>query len=88
MNTQAGMDDYEGVTKQYYERREIEVATSQEKLRAWVYLLPTSDDSLRVLEPVPEYTQEIHDQRYKPIQHIQVKQQRYLGTLDSYLVQT
>ena len=83
-----GMDDYEGVTKAYYERRQIDVvdATTQTTRQAWVYLLPQSSDELRCLPHIPEYTLEIHDQKYMPIRHIQVKQQRYLGLLDSYSI--
>ena len=86
-----GMDDYEGVSKGYYERRQIEVLLdpvspdpSPETLTAWVYLLPRSDAQLHALPHIPEYTREIHDVHYLPIRHIQVKQQRYLGLLDDY----
>ena len=77
-----GMDDYEGVTKQYYERREIKVTTpSGEHHLVWVYLLPTSDEYLRSLTPIAEYTLDLHDRLYSPIRHIQIKQQKYLGTI-------
>eukprot|EP00128_Syssomonas_multiformis_P015757 Colp12_sorted_trinity150504_noHs@22949 len=86
----AGLDDYEGVSKKYYDRWEIRVILQeqQKEQNAWVYILPSSTRELRDLPSIPEYTIEIHDERYRPIQHIQIKQQRYLGTLDSYNVQT
>lgn len=85
----SGMDDYEGVSKNYYERRSIDVVdvSSGQSVQAWVYLLPRSDDKLRQLPSIPEYTKEIHDERYLPIRHIQIKQQRYLGTLEEYSIQ-
>jgi hypothetical protein len=86
----AGMDDYEGVSKSYYERRQIAVTNNADgtTLSAWVYLLSVSDDHLRQLPYIPEYTKAIHDQFYMPIKHIQIKQQRYLGLLESYTVKT
>lgn len=86
----AGMDDYEGVSKNYYERREIQVTADMDAqvYSAFVYILPSSTKELQELEPIEEYSQEIHDRYYKPIQHIQVKQMRYLGMLDTYVLQT
>jgi hypothetical protein len=42
-----------------------------------VYVLNPSTDALRAKERLSEYNLEMHEQLYKPIQHIQVKQTAY-----------
>jgi gamma-glutamylaminecyclotransferase len=77
----AGMDDYEGCTKGYYDRRQIPVMlkNSKKEYLASAYFKTESSEDLRSREFHSEYTLEYHLANYRPIRHIQVKQQKYLG---------
>lgn len=76
-----GLDDYEGLQKGYYERITIPVTTSlqaeQGVVEANVYVLTKSSEDLRGKSYLEEYTLTIHEEQYKPIKHIQVKQCHY-----------
>lgn len=76
-----GLDEYEGLSKGYYCRREIEVMSPSknfnvvEKQLANVYMVQTSFKDLRDKPCVNEYTQ--NNSNYLAIQHILVKQVAY-----------
>jgi gamma-glutamylcyclotransferase (GGCT)/AIG2-like uncharacterized protein YtfP len=86
-----GLDEYEGISKGYYSRRTIDVIISNTKgskraanssssvIRADVYVMNTSPQSLRDKDFIPEYTLDIHRRHYHAIKHIKVKQDGYLG---------
>lgn len=86
------LDEYEGVHKGYYERRLIQVTTTKDgqptgNMSAYIYVLRESEkdqdefdrQKLRVAPRVPEYTKAMHQQLYRPIRHILVKQNKYLA---------
>ena len=83
-----GMDDYEGCSKGYYTRvqrkcRSMEVNGdhASELLVVWMYMKSVtskSDLELCSLPRIAEYTKTVHDEQYRPIKHILVKQQGYL----------
>eukprot|EP00121_Abeoforma_whisleri_P001438 Awhi_evm2s1279 len=74
-----GMDDYEGVTKNYYERSLVEVLIDDSVVfDAFMYVKIESFQDLRNREFVTAYSKERHESEYLPIQHILVKQQGYL----------
>jgi hypothetical protein len=87
-----GLDEYEGLSKGYYERRCIPVLLQRDNHSsggaAWrrvdcdVYMLKASSKALAELarkQPLSEYSLSVHRTMYKPIRHIQVKQQLHLG---------
>jgi len=89
-----GLDEYEGITKGYYCRSDIEVrpcnnAHTQHTnthdntgiLKADAYFKITSSPRLRSKKYYDEYTLEYHRQHYRAIQHIRVKQKMYLGEI-------
>ena len=80
----AGMDDYEGVNKNYYDRRQIPVTCefNDRVYYANAYFKIQSNAELRERPYLSEYTYEYHKKYYQPIRHIQVKQQAYLGVRD------
>jgi gamma-glutamylcyclotransferase (GGCT)/AIG2-like uncharacterized protein YtfP len=87
-----GLDEYEGISKEYYSRILIPVdilpdessssslGQNKEGIKANVYTLNHSDEELRNREFLSEYTMELHQRCYKPIKHIQVKQFNYFKT--------
>jgi len=94
-----GMDDYEGVTKGYYGRVPIEcrVTSSAQPphrhvphvVQAHMYGLVSAchlwtEEELPMLNCVPEYTLDMHEAHYRPIEHISVKQQLYLSHARRY----
>jgi gamma-glutamylcyclotransferase (GGCT)/AIG2-like uncharacterized protein YtfP len=79
-----GLDQYEGTGKLYYERPEIDVVVGAATMSAAVYAMSASPRALRDLPTISEYTAEIHDSRYRPIEHIQLKQRLYLAGKDQY----
>ncbi|KAL6045761.1 Gamma-glutamylcyclotransferase family protein [Balamuthia mandrillaris] len=92
-DTLQSLDDYEGVHKGYYTRREVRVRCCQAdsaenekekeeteiEMKAQAYFKAAFDDVLREAKFLQEYTLELHRQHYKPIRHILVKQLKYLG---------
>jgi gamma-glutamylcyclotransferase (GGCT)/AIG2-like uncharacterized protein YtfP len=82
-----GLDDYEGLTKGYYNRVSIDIQllndnssssiSGEDVVKADVYVLNVSTEDLKNREFIECYTVEIHNALYKPIQHIQVKQFNY-----------
>ncbi len=87
--TLQNLDEYEGISKGYYERRTIRVRVfkgkptaldrTETEMNADVYVLNRSADKLRNSAVMSEYSLEFHRQHYKPIQHILVKQDLYLS---------
>mmetsp|Transcript_14327 Transcript_14327/g.45058 ORF Transcript_14327/g.45058 Transcript_14327/m.45058 type:complete len:109 (-) Transcript_14327:44-370(-) len=43
-----------------------------------------SEEELQSLDCIPEYTQEMHDALYRPVEHIGLKQQLYLSSCPRY----
>eukprot|EP01051_Picozoa_sp_SAG22_P007046 SAG22_NODE_483_length_9925_cov_3.568186_1_plen_664_part_00 len=97
--TLAALDDYEGVgLKGYYDRVPVEVEVSAaaagrwwlgrcarpSHTTAWVYVLREPELELVQLPRIAEYTLELHDDVYKPVAHIKVKQQLYLAASCRY----
>lgn len=88
----AGLDDYEGLTKAYYGRQEVQcrrLDKPSKVVAAQVYGVVQTDrlwsqEELSNLERMSEYTQSTHDQLYRPIEHILVKQQLYLADARRY----
>ena len=79
-----GLDEYEGVSKGYYERRAIHVVegpSGARRVEAECYFKLEASEALRAAEMHPEYTLEMHREHYRPIRHIMVKQQHYLGDM-------
>jgi len=80
------LDEYEGVTKAYYERKPIHVTNSniENNLVEAYFLLHEQakqvipEETLQNGPFFSEYTLSYHRKHYKPIQHIQVKQDIYL----------
>lgn len=77
-----GLDEYEGVHKEYYRRETIRVRSIEGKCEenAFIYLLNEERTDLKGLEPIAEYTKLIHDTQYHPLRHIQLKQIHYYKT--------
>ena len=79
------LDAYEGVGKKYYVRVPLEVellggeGEEGRVLECQVYGLEEFGEGLRGLCGLEEYTEEVHRERYRAVQHIQVKQLKYLG---------
>eukprot|EP00040_Diaphanoeca_grandis_P029472 m.172694 g.172694 ORF g.172694 m.172694 type:complete len:684 (-) comp31698_c5_seq2:53-2104(-) len=87
-----GLDQYEGLVKQYYTRPtvQVELTPSVSPLaqgtlcHASVYGMVSSPPALRQLTPRPEYTLDFHQKHYRAIEHIQLKQQLYLQGHNQY----
>jgi gamma-glutamylaminecyclotransferase len=78
--TLQGLDEYEGVSKGHYERRKVEVSSARDgTFKAECYFKRESSEALRGGELHGEYTRAMHQALYRPIRHIMVKQQLYLG---------
>lgn len=81
------IDEYEGIDKCHYIRKEIPVVVSGTSAvrMAFCYFYATKpgasgiDASLYQAERISEYTAEEQFKQYKPIHHIQAKQLQYLG---------
>jgi len=85
-----GLDEYEGLSKGYYDRREINVTLltaipdnplnleSGKVVSADVYVKKESSPELRSKQFLSEYTLDFHMEYYRPIEHILVKQEMYL----------
>jgi gamma-glutamylcyclotransferase (GGCT)/AIG2-like uncharacterized protein YtfP len=78
------LDDYEGVSKGYYDRIQINVqlVSSLDSypsgiVLANIYVLNNAPQHLRDREGLEEYTLQDHKQLYHPIEHIQIKQRNY-----------
>lgn len=75
------LDEYEGISKQYYTRELITVKLGEEQVaerEVFVYTLNMKDDEVLLQhEHIPEYTYEIHKLQYHAVDHIQVKQLNY-----------
>jgi len=81
-DTLEGLDEYEGVRKGHYERRPIEVLSEEgNTVVADVYFKVSSSEELRTYEQHSEYTLQMHHELYRPIRHIEVKQQLYIGDI-------
>jgi gamma-glutamylcyclotransferase (GGCT)/AIG2-like uncharacterized protein YtfP len=100
------LDDYEGLSKSYYERTVIEVSPISSKILneseggkgkvyddsgavtsaantvvlAQVYHLPVLPSGLEKGPFLEKYSLSMHRELYNPIQHIQVKQLKYIKT--------
>jgi gamma-glutamylcyclotransferase (GGCT)/AIG2-like uncharacterized protein YtfP len=80
--TLRALDEYEGVAKQYYKRHTIGVRSSRNATRtAQCYFKcdSTSTPALRRGAFDARYSLARHRSLYKPIAHIQAKQQLYLN---------
>eukprot|EP01126_Amoeba_proteus_P051456 TRINITY_DN6143_c0_g1_i7.p2 TRINITY_DN6143_c0_g1~~TRINITY_DN6143_c0_g1_i7.p2 ORF type:complete len:231 (+),score=52.85 TRINITY_DN6143_c0_g1_i7:1524-2216(+) len=92
--TLQAMDEYEGLRKGYYSRKQIHASTfldtgssphhgpsssSSSSIPVFIYVKSSFDSSLLDLDFISEYTLEHQKNLYQPIRHIQVKQRRYLG---------
>jgi len=78
-STLKNLDEYEGVSKLYYDRKEIRVFVPAlcRSTRAFVYFKRESSDALKNSPFLKEYSLEFHQENYKAITHILVKQQIY-----------
>ncbi len=78
-----GLDEYEGLSKGYYNRQLISVEAVRNKatvfIDAFVYTLNNPSSQLKEKEPTHEYSLNMHRSLYSPIAHIQVKQIAYFG---------
>jgi hypothetical protein len=54
------------------------IPANKSLVMAFVYILKQSPEDLIAKEYISEYTIEIHERDYQPIQHIQVKQMNYV----------
>jgi len=92
-----GLDEYEGVTKGYYDRRTIQVSlltpgsscpssssAPHDFVLADAYFKTCSPDSLKSEKFLDEYSLEFHQKHYRAIRHIQVKQEMYLKQKDAH----
>lgn len=75
-----GLDEYEGLGKDYYSRVTIQVAPNDKSplISAEVYVLNHVPEELWGKPRIDEYSMDIHKSQYNPIQHIQVKQLNYI----------
>jgi gamma-glutamylcyclotransferase (GGCT)/AIG2-like uncharacterized protein YtfP len=81
------LDDYEGVSKQYYQRQRISVQledATNSLLTAEVYCLHSLPPDLANGPFLEEYSLSLHREFYRPVAHIQVKQLGYLGTISTW----
>lgn len=91
------LDDYEGISKGYYERCKVRVRRrvsesgeygEEEEEEANVYILRVLvngvDGDLLTKPCIDEYTLSMHKQLYSPVNHIQIKQVNYFKTPSSW----
>lgn len=84
--TLMNLDEYEGIKKGHYMRRPIKTilgrgAKTGPTLTAFCYFsAKTTHHQILTVDLLPEYTMQHHQEIYKPIRHILVKQQMYLQT--------
>mmetsp|Transcript_16301 Transcript_16301/g.24567 ORF Transcript_16301/g.24567 Transcript_16301/m.24567 type:complete len:588 (-) Transcript_16301:62-1825(-) len=80
------LDDYEGISKDYYSRKSIFVCTEgkEEPVEAQVYCINFIPSELSSEPFIEEYTLDMHKELYNPIQHIQVKQLSYIQAPSSW----
>lgn len=81
------LDDYEGISKQYYQRKKIAVQLHDARntlMIADVYCVSFLPDHLTNGPFLEEYTLTYHRECYRPIAHIQVKQLNYIQTISSW----
>lgn len=77
--TLQNLDEYEGVGKGYYSRKEIPVIDSDGTTgAAHIYVLKVSTEELRGKERLREYSEEAHDDNYNAMRHILIKQELYM----------
>eukprot|EP01087_Luapelamoeba_hula_P011320 TRINITY_DN3064_c0_g1_i1.p1 TRINITY_DN3064_c0_g1~~TRINITY_DN3064_c0_g1_i1.p1 ORF type:complete len:541 (+),score=79.64 TRINITY_DN3064_c0_g1_i1:40-1662(+) len=81
--TLLGLDEYEGINKGYYSRREIEVhlgisAEEPSTASVGVYFKTDSNQMLRAGPFLEEYTLAWHKDNYRAIRHIWIKQELYM----------
>lgn len=81
-DTLEGLDEYEGLRKGHYDRRRIEVLLEDGAVAtADAYFKVSSSAELRASEHHSAYSLEMHRELYRPIRHIEVKQQLYVGDI-------
>jgi hypothetical protein len=81
------LDDYEGVSKQYYERKRISVQledSSNSLVTAEVYCVRSLPEHLATGPFLDDYSLSLHREFYRPVAHIQVKQLGYLRTISTW----
>ena len=80
-----GLDEYEGLRKGHYDRRQLCAVLDDcgSEVTADVYFKVSSSEGLRQCELLEEYSLELHQEKYRPIRHIEVKQQLYVGGIIS-----
>lgn len=78
------LDDYEGISKGYYDRIQIDVDLTSTAgsipsgvVTAHIYVLNHSPQDLKDREGRAEYSIEDHKRYYRAIEHIQIKQRNY-----------
>ena len=77
--TLKSLDDYEGVIKGYYVRKEIDVVLDNgQVMRADCYLKKEASSDLVSRPFLKEYALQTHNEHYQPIRHIEAKQQLYM----------
>ncbi|KAL0476368.1 gamma-glutamylcyclotransferase [Acrasis kona] len=74
----SGLDDYEGVNKEYYSREPIEVRLDNGSVLSADAYYKVSAGSLAEGPFISEYTKSYHDKHYNPIKHAHAKQLQYL----------
>ncbi|KAL0492094.1 hypothetical protein AKO1_015865 [Acrasis kona] len=74
----SGLDDYEGVNKEYYSREPIEVRLDNGSVLSADAYYKVSAGSLAEGPFISEYTKSHHDKHYNPIKHAHAKQLQYL----------
>jgi gamma-glutamylcyclotransferase (GGCT)/AIG2-like uncharacterized protein YtfP len=77
--TLKGLDEYEGVGKGYYCRKEVKVKQQNGQVMTANAYFKIDAGALKNESFLEEYTLEFHKRNYKAIKHIQVKQLQYLG---------
>jgi len=87
--TLENLDEYEGLGKGYYQRKHTRASLSRYMwpgavLSAQVYVLAAAPLSLRTQEQLEEYTLKIHQDLYRAVEHILLKQQMYLAGYPKY----
>jgi len=80
--TLMGLDEYEGINKGHYERRPVNVHHKEgdaAPIQAQAYFKVHSSAVLQGCQRHKSYTMAMHKKLYRPIRHIEVKQELYLG---------
>ena len=91
----AALDDYEGITKGYYGRDQVECEVEANEscpdgvVKAQMFGVTDpshfwDEDELRSLHCISEYSLERHKESYSAIEHISLKQQLYLAGVKRY----